>query len=69
MKKYIFLFSLLTFANFSQTNGQEYNTNAYAFEQNQKLGRGVNIIGYDPIWDDFSKARMQEKHFKLIKEA
>ena len=21
-----------------------------AFEQNRKLGRGVNIIGYDPIW-------------------
>ena len=21
-----------------------------AFEQNRKLGRGVNILGYDPIW-------------------
>ncbi|MEO8416212.1 MAG: glycoside hydrolase family 5 protein [Ginsengibacter sp.] len=41
----------------------------FAFEQNAKLGRGVNIIGYDPIWKDSSKARMKSKHFKLIKEA
>jgi Endoglucanase len=41
----------------------------YAFEQNVKLGRGVNIIGYDPLWKDPAKARMKEKHFKLIKEA
>jgi endoglucanase len=37
--------------------------------QNKKLGRGVNIIGYDPLWKDSSKARMKEEHFKLIKEA
>ncbi len=43
--------------------------NGFAFEQNGKLGRGVNIIGYDPLWKDFSKARMKEKHFKAIKEA
>ncbi len=41
----------------------------FAFEQNAKLGRGVNIIGYDPLWKDASKARMKAKHFKLIKEA
>lgn len=41
----------------------------YAFNQNEKLGRGVNIIGYDPLWKDSSKARMKPKHFKLIKEA
>jgi len=51
------------------SNAQKYNTNEYAFEQNKKLGRGVNIIGYDPIWEDPSKARMTEKHFKQIKEA
>ncbi|HET8828286.1 MAG TPA: glycoside hydrolase family 5 protein [Pelobium sp.] len=48
---------------------QETKNKDYAFKQNAKMGRGLNIIGYDPIWDDFSKARMQEKHFKLIKEA
>jgi len=51
------------------TNAQNYNSNEYAFEQNKKLGRGVNIIGYDAIWTDASKARMKEEHFKLIKEA
>ena len=40
-----------------------------AFEQNEKLGRGVNILGYDPIWDSFEKARFKEHHFKLIREA
>jgi len=41
----------------------------FAFEQNKRLGRGVNIIGYDAIWTNGSKARMTEKHFKLIKDA
>lgn len=61
----VFLFN----AFITNTIAQEYNSNEYAFQQNEKLGRGVNIIGYDPIWNDMSKARMQEKHFKLIKEA
>lgn len=40
-----------------------------AFEQNRRLGRGVNVIGYDPIWRSRDQARFQEKHFRLIKEA
>jgi endoglucanase len=39
------------------------------FKQVKQMRRGVNIIGYDPIWKDFEKRRFQEKHFKLIKEA
>ena len=39
------------------------------FEQNNRLGRGVNIIGYDKIWDSFDQARFREKHFRLIREA
>lgn len=39
------------------------------FTQNQLLGRGVNIIGYDPIWRSRDQARMQAKHFRLIHEA
>jgi endoglucanase len=42
---------------------------ADAFEQNQKLGRGVNIIGYDPIWRSRVQGRFQEKYFRLLKEA
>jgi endoglucanase len=40
-----------------------------AFAQNQRLGRGVNILGYDPIWKDRQKGRFQERYFRLIKEA
>jgi endoglucanase len=39
------------------------------YRQNERLGRGVNIIGYDPLWKSRSRARMQGKHFELIKEA
>jgi endoglucanase len=40
-----------------------------AFEQVRRLGRGVNILGYDPIWDHHKDGRFKEKHFKLIREA
>ena len=40
-----------------------------AFAQNRRLGRGVNVLGYDPLWKDRPKARFQEKYFRLIKEA
>jgi endoglucanase len=40
-----------------------------AFEQNKRLGRGVNIIGYDPLWKTKSKGRFQDEHFALIHEA
>ena len=40
-----------------------------AFAQNRRLGRGVNILGYDPIWRARDQARFKEKHFALLKEA
>lgn len=43
--------------------------NTDAFLQNQRLGRGVNVIGYDALWQSRDKARMQDRHFRLIKEA
>jgi endoglucanase len=39
------------------------------FAQNQRLGRGVNILGYDPIWRSPDQARFQVKHFRLLHEA
>jgi endoglucanase len=39
------------------------------FVQNKKLGRGVNIIGYDPIWRSKEKGRFKEKYFRMIKDA
>ncbi len=40
-----------------------------AFARNRRLGRGVNVIGYDPLWRSRAKARMQDRHFRMIKEA
>jgi endoglucanase len=40
-----------------------------AYQQVKRLGRGVNIIGYDPIWNDFAQGRFKEKHFRLLKDA
>jgi endoglucanase len=40
-----------------------------ASAQNQRLGRGVNIIGYDPLWKSPANARFQDRHFRLIKAA
>jgi endoglucanase len=37
-------------------------------EQVAQMKRGVNIVGYDPIWQDASKARFQPRHFKIIKD-
>ena len=42
---------------------------ADTFDMAKRLGRGVNIIGYDPIWENFKKGRFKDKHFRLIKEA
>jgi endoglucanase len=32
------------------------------------MKRGVNIVGYDPIWQDPAKARFKPRHFKIIKD-
>ena len=40
-----------------------------AFEQSNRLGRGINILGYDPIWKSAADARFQEGYFKLIRDA
>jgi endoglucanase len=36
---------------------------------NERLGRGVNIFGYDPGWSAPDRRRMQGEHFRLIKQA
>lgn len=38
-------------------------------DQIKTMSRGVNIIGYDPLWRNFEKARFQERHFQRIREA
>jgi endoglucanase len=41
-----------------------------ATSQCTKLGRGVNILGYDKeFWIDHTKGRFKESYFKMIKDA
>jgi endoglucanase len=61
--------SLLLAALLSPIFGRTQTTPTNAFVQNRRLGRGVNILGYDPIWRARERARFQEKHFRLLKEA
>lgn len=42
---------------------------ADVFAQNRRLGRGVNIIGYDPLWRSPEQGRFTAEHFRLLKEA
>src|SRR5580765_7547446 len=39
------------------------------WDQITAMRRGVNIIGYDPLWKDFAAARFRERHFRRIHEA
>ncbi|WP_445190971.1 glycoside hydrolase family 5 protein [Sphingomonas sp. Tas61C01] len=39
-----------------------------AWQTAARLRRGVNIIGYDPLWNDPAKARFKTRHFTIIKQ-
>jgi endoglucanase len=49
-----------------KTSGQPVS----ADEQCKKMGRGVNIIGYDKeLWKDNTRGRFKEGYFRMIKDA
>jgi endoglucanase len=48
------------------SNPQPAFTPLDPFTQVQQMQRGVNIIGYDPIWRNFANARFKERHFAKI---
>ena len=37
-----------------------------AAQQVGHMTRGVNIVGYDPLWRDASQARFKPRHFKIL---
>ena len=41
---------------------------AQAQEAAPDLKRGVNIVGYDPLWNDPAQARFQPRHMQAIKD-
>lgn len=42
---------------------------ADASAQNHRLGRGVNVLGYDPIWRNRDRGRFKAEFFKAIHDA
>ena len=47
----------------------ENTGNVDAFAVNQLLGRGVNVLGYDPIWRHREQGRFKAEHFQAIRQA
>ena len=39
------------------------------FTQIKEMQRGVNVLGYDPIWNDFDKRRFKVEYFKMLHDA
>ncbi|MBN8807856.1 MAG: glycoside hydrolase family 5 protein [Sphingomonas sp.] len=39
-----------------------------AWQAAARLHRGVNVLGYDPLWTDPAKARFQPRHFTIIRK-
>jgi endoglucanase len=61
--------SLHVAAAFGEAPREDRHKTPSAFEQNNRLGRGVNILGYDPIWKSRAEARFQAENFRLIRQA
>jgi endoglucanase len=61
--KYFFLAGMLLVANAASADSP-----LSAADQVAQMKRGVNIVGYDPLWQDASKGRFKPHHFKIIKE-
>src|SRR4051812_184061 len=40
-----------------------------AAEQVKDMQRGVNIVGYDPLWRDAARARFKPRYFELLRQA
>jgi endoglucanase len=63
----IYLSTLALFMALSPCLGQATASEAgVAFAQNKLLGRGVNVLGYDPIWQSFARRRFKQRYFKMI---
>jgi endoglucanase len=58
---------LLLFAAFATSLAAAENPLS-ADAQVKAMNRGVNIVGYDPLWRDASQARFKPRHFKIIKD-
>jgi endoglucanase len=60
---------VIVLSGITQTRAAEGATAPGAFAQNQRLGRGVNILGYDPIWRSRDQGRFKAEYFQKLKAA
>jgi endoglucanase len=68
MKRLFLVWAMLIAVNSIQ--GELYSQNISAQELCKRMGRGVNIIGYDKaFWEDYTNGRFKESYFKMIREA
>ena len=44
------------------------NAQPSAGTQVQRLGRGLNVLGDDPGWDDPARARFQPRHYAIVRQ-
>ena len=58
----LFLSASLGFAANPAATGSED-----VFAQCRELGRGINVLGYDPIWQSFDQARFEKEYFGVIR--
>jgi endoglucanase len=58
------IFMVLPVSMASPPEAEEGN----AFIQAHRLGRGVNILGWDPMWKDPAAARFKLRLFNVIRE-
>ena len=70
----IFLSGVILLSLFSACTAQTKNTAAEkavdVFALNKKIGRGVNVIGYDrDLWLSHEDGRFKARYFRMLKEA
>lgn len=58
----------LAFAFALATNAWAADEPLTAHDQIAQMTRGVNIVGYDPLWKDPGKARFKPKHMEIIRK-
>jgi endoglucanase len=64
LKKFILTATALTIGTLAAAADKPLS----AFDQVKDMQRGVNIVGYDPLWKDPSRARFKPRHLELIKQ-
>src|SRR5271156_1463906 len=62
----IFIFSVAVLPSLGRPTAPEVPAVKNVFAQSKMLGRGVNVLGYDPIWYSAGEARFKQSYFKMI---